>query len=102
MVGVLNDARAANHPTVDGLKSLRRPEDVAKMRGKTVREILPYSAPLESAPEPEQEAAPAPTAEPEAAAEPEVAAEPEAAETPTAEAEVETAEAVTEVEETAS
>jgi len=88
--------------TVDGLKSLRRPEDVAKMRGKTVREILPYSAPLESAPEPEQEAAPAPTAEPEAAAEPEVAAEPEAAETPTAEAEVETAEAVAEVEETAS
>ena len=31
--------------TVDGLKKLRRPEDVAKMRGKTVAEVLPYRAP---------------------------------------------------------
>jgi small subunit ribosomal protein S5 len=30
--------------TVNGLKSLRRPEDVAKMRGKTISEILPQSA----------------------------------------------------------
>ena len=30
--------------TVDGLKSLRRPEDVAQMRGKTIAEILPQSA----------------------------------------------------------
>ena len=29
--------------TVDGLKRLRRPEDVAKMRDKTISEILPYS-----------------------------------------------------------
>ncbi len=28
---------------VDGLKNLRRPEDVAKMRGKTIQEILPQS-----------------------------------------------------------
>ena len=30
--------------TVDGLKRLVRPEDVAAMRGKTVAEILPFSA----------------------------------------------------------
>jgi small subunit ribosomal protein S5 len=30
--------------TVQGLKALRRPEDVAKMRGKTISEILPQSA----------------------------------------------------------
>ena len=29
--------------TVQGLKALRRPEDVAKMRGKTISEILPQS-----------------------------------------------------------
>jgi len=27
--------------TVDGLKRLRRPEDIAKQRGKTIREVLP-------------------------------------------------------------
>jgi hypothetical protein len=27
--------------TVNGLQSLRRPEDVAKMRGKTIAEVLP-------------------------------------------------------------
>ena len=57
--------------TVDGLKKLRRPEDVARMRGKTVAEVLPYRA------APVDDAAPA---------EPETAA---------------TAEATTEVEETA-
>ena len=31
--------------TVAGLQSLRRPEDVARDRGKTVAEVLPYSAP---------------------------------------------------------
>ena len=36
--------------TVAGLKSLRRPEDVARMRGKTVEEVLPYRAPAEDAP----------------------------------------------------
>ncbi|MBA2461638.1 MAG: 30S ribosomal protein S5 [Actinobacteria bacterium] len=30
--------------TVDGLKKLRRPEDVARMRGKTISEILPLSS----------------------------------------------------------
>jgi small subunit ribosomal protein S5 len=33
--------------TVNGLRSLRRPEDVAKMRGKTIKEVLPYKAPEE-------------------------------------------------------
>jgi small subunit ribosomal protein S5 len=38
--------------TVDGLKKLRRPEEVARARGKTVAEILPVSA-APAAPEPE-------------------------------------------------
>jgi small subunit ribosomal protein S5 len=38
--------------TVNGLQSLRRPEDVAKIRGKTIAEVLPYKAP---AAEPEAE-----------------------------------------------
>ena len=29
--------------TVEGLKSLRRPEEVARQRGKTVAEVLPFS-----------------------------------------------------------
>jgi small subunit ribosomal protein S5 len=33
--------------TVEGLKSLRRPEDVAKIRGKTIAEVLPYRPPAE-------------------------------------------------------
>jgi small subunit ribosomal protein S5 len=33
--------------TVNGLRRLRRPEDVAKIRGKTVAEVLPYKAPEE-------------------------------------------------------
>jgi small subunit ribosomal protein S5 len=33
--------------TVNGLKSLRRPEDVAKMRGLSVSQVLPYKAPEE-------------------------------------------------------
>jgi small subunit ribosomal protein S5 len=41
--------------TVDGLRSLRRPEDVAKMRGLTITQVLPYKQP-----EPEDDAAPAP------------------------------------------
>jgi small subunit ribosomal protein S5 len=40
----INMARA----TVDGLKSLRRPEDVARARGKTISEILPYRKPVEA------------------------------------------------------
>src|SRR5688500_17983523 len=39
--------------TVHALKSLRRPEDVARARGKTISEVLPYRAPE---PEPEAEA----------------------------------------------
>ena len=31
--------------TVDALKSLRRPEDVARARGKTIAEVLPYKHP---------------------------------------------------------
>ena len=47
--------------TVDGLKKLRRPEDVAKMRGKTIAEVLPWRAPAETPVEPEPEVAvPAP------------------------------------------
>ncbi len=34
--------------TVDGLRRLRRPEDVAKIRGKTVAEVLPYKPPEEA------------------------------------------------------
>jgi small subunit ribosomal protein S5 len=33
--------------TVDGLRRLRRPEDVARIRGKTVAEVLPYKRPEE-------------------------------------------------------
>ena len=48
--------------TVQGLKALRRPEDVAKMRGKTISEILPHSkahlAELRAAGEPSPDVAP--------------------------------------------
>ena len=37
------------------LRNLRRPEDVAKSRGKTISEVLPYKAAVEEA-EPEPEA----------------------------------------------
>jgi small subunit ribosomal protein S5 len=40
--------------TVNGLRRLRRPEDVAKMRGKTVKDVLPYQAPEAAAPVREQ------------------------------------------------
>jgi small subunit ribosomal protein S5 len=43
--------------TVDGLKRLVRPEDVAAMRGKTVAEVLPFSRKRDDEPEPEPEAA---------------------------------------------
>ncbi len=45
--------------TVQGLQNLRRPEDVARMRGKTITEVLPWRAPAETV-EPEAEAVPAP------------------------------------------
>jgi len=86
--------------TVAGLKALRRPEDVAKMRGKTISEILPYRA--ATSVEPEIEEAPADVVEvaPEAVA-PEADA-PEAEAAAPVEPELEPAEAVTEAEETAS
>jgi small subunit ribosomal protein S5 len=34
--------------TVNGLKSLRRPDEVAKMRGLTISQVLPYKAPPEA------------------------------------------------------
>ena len=51
--------------TVQGLQNLRRPEDVAKARGKTISEVLPIpkqvpeaeETPAEAAPEPEPVAA---------------------------------------------
>jgi small subunit ribosomal protein S5 len=46
--------------TVDGLKRLVRPEDVAAMRGKTIAQVLPVSA---SRAKPEVEEAEGPTAE---------------------------------------
>jgi small subunit ribosomal protein S5 len=58
----INMARA----TVDGLRSLRRPEDVARIRGKAIRDVLPLPA---ERPAPPEEPQPAPAAEP-AAAEP--------------------------------
>src|SRR6266516_2066852 len=36
--------------TVNGLKNLRRPEDVAKARGLTINQVLPYKAPAEDEP----------------------------------------------------
>jgi small subunit ribosomal protein S5 len=48
--------------TVNGLKRLRRPEDVAKMRGLSVSQVLPYKAPEPSenqVPDPERGQAPA-------------------------------------------
>jgi small subunit ribosomal protein S5 len=44
--------------TVDGLKRLRRPEDVAKIRGLSVKQVLPYQPPKEDE---EQAPAAAPT-----------------------------------------
>ena len=38
--------------TVNGLRSLRRPEDVARIRGKTIAEVLPYKRPKPAAEEP--------------------------------------------------
>ena len=58
--------------TVDGLKNLRRPEDVAKQRGLTIRQVLPLPRGYDAA---------AVTAAALAAAEPDVdAAEPDVAE----------------------
>jgi small subunit ribosomal protein S5 len=78
--------------TVAALQDLRRPEDVAKMRGKRIHEVLPLpaapaeeeEAPVEAAPAEEAPAAEAPAEEPVAEAEPEAEApaEPAAEEKP--------------------
>jgi small subunit ribosomal protein S5 len=72
----INLARA----TVVGLRSLRRPEDVARSRGKTVAEILPVPKRAEKEPEEavETPAAEAVPAQAEPAESPEAAAEAEA------------------------
>ena len=52
--------------TVDGLKRLRRPEDVARSRGKKVVDVLPFRPPAAETPSEEPEApaaAPAPAEE---------------------------------------
>ena len=56
--------------TVNGLQNLRRPEDVARMRGKTIAEVLPYKAPRAGRAEPEAPVAAAPEAAAEPTAEP--------------------------------
>jgi small subunit ribosomal protein S5 len=65
--------------TVAALQDLRRPEDVAKIRGKTISEVLPLPAIVVPAEEPEPEAAAAPPVE-EAPAATEVVEEPAAVE----------------------
>ena len=56
--------------TVDGLRNLRRPEDVAKIRGKTISEVLPYKRPEPEEDAPAEEQPPAEEASAEAAQEP--------------------------------
>ena len=54
--------------TVNGLQSLRRPEEVARTRGKTVEDVL-FPAKKKKVEEPVAEAEPEAQAEPEAATE---------------------------------
>jgi small subunit ribosomal protein S5 len=49
----INMARA----TVNGLKRLRRPEDVARSRGKSVKDVLPWRPPVEEVAEASEPAA---------------------------------------------
>jgi small subunit ribosomal protein S5 len=55
--------------TVNGLQNLRRPEDVARQRGKTIAEVLPYRRPAEEPAEAPVEQPTAPVEQPTAAAE---------------------------------
>jgi small subunit ribosomal protein S5 len=65
--------------TVDGLKRLRRPEDVARSRGKSIKDVLPFRA-AKVEPQPAEPAPAAPVAvEPPAAAAAAAAAEPSGA-----------------------
>jgi small subunit ribosomal protein S5 len=66
--------------TVDGLRKLRRPEDVARQRGKTIAEVLPISRAKEAEVQAAVVAAAHAAEDAAAAAEP-AAAEPEAVET---------------------
>jgi hypothetical protein len=56
--------------TVDGLKRLVRPEDVAALRGKTIAEVLPVSTKTDGAEVEATEADEALPVEPEATTEP--------------------------------
>ena len=70
----INMARA----TVNALQSLRRPEDVARARGKKISEVLPVPARAQTATDEAvvEAAQPEPAAQPDAAAEGEPAAQP--------------------------
>ena len=96
----INMARA----TVNGLQRLRRPEDVARARGKSIRDVLPWRPEdIEKAPEAEAEAAPEPEARPapKAKAAKAEATKDEPAAEPAAEAVAETPAETAEAEETA-
>ena len=71
--------------TVNGLQNLRRPEDVARIRGLTIAQVLPYRAPVEEEPAAVQPEAVAPV-EVEAPAPPAAEAEAPPAETSAEEA----------------
>jgi small subunit ribosomal protein S5 len=62
--------------TVNGLQNLRRPEDVARIRGLTIAQVLPYRAPVENDEAANEPAATAAPVEVEAAAPPEAEATP--------------------------
>jgi hypothetical protein len=49
--------------TVDALKQLRRPEDVAKARGLSIDDVLPWKKPKDDEPASEPAVAAAPAAE---------------------------------------
>jgi hypothetical protein len=52
-IGVLNDARAANHPTVDGLKAGLRALGFEKAATSSSRSSLPMEAPSGCSPRPQ-------------------------------------------------
>jgi small subunit ribosomal protein S5 len=80
----INMARA----TVDGLKRLRRPEDVARARGKTVAEILPAPKRRPGQEAPPEEALAEADGSPVSAEAPEPPVVPQADSEPTAEAQL--------------
>jgi small subunit ribosomal protein S5 len=55
-LGTTNSINMAK-ATVNGLKNLRRPDEVAKMRGLSISQVLPYKAPEQSEAEAETTAA---------------------------------------------